>query len=212
MRITKYQHAALVVESDSHRVVIDPGSFTEPMPDLPNLAAIIVTHEHRDHWTPEHLDHLIEAANDVPMYSTTGVMEAAAGYGIRLARPGETAFAPPFTFRFFGGEHAVVHHTLPSVENVGVLVNDTFYYPGDSFAAPAARGVALLAVPAGGPWMKIGEAMDFILEVAPRRVVATHDGNLALSEREGALACLRSATQRIGGEFYGLGVGESVDI
>jgi hypothetical protein len=42
----------------------------------------------------------------------------------------------PFTLRFFGGRHSVIHESIPVIDNVGVLVDDAFYYPGDSYAAP----------------------------------------------------------------------------
>jgi hypothetical protein len=41
---------------------------------------------------------------------------------------------------FHGGRHSVIHSSIPVIDNVGVLVNDAFYYPGDSYAVPAARG------------------------------------------------------------------------
>ena len=34
------------------------------------------------------------------------------------------------------GEHAVIHSSIPVIDNVGVLVNDTVYYPGDSLFVP----------------------------------------------------------------------------
>ena len=54
-------------------------------------------------------------------------------------------------------------------------MTDTLYYPGDSYAVPTGRAVPLLAAPVGAPWLKIGEAMDFVLAVRPARAFGTHD-------------------------------------
>ncbi|HEU5121957.1 MAG TPA: hypothetical protein VFT59_03855, partial [Candidatus Saccharimonadales bacterium] len=39
--------------------------------------------------------------------------------------------------------------------------------------------VDTLALPAGGPWMKEGEAMDFLATVKPRLAFPTHDALLS---------------------------------
>ena len=49
MKITKYEHAALVVELDNHKVIIDPGSYTKTMPEQHDVKAVVITHIHADH-------------------------------------------------------------------------------------------------------------------------------------------------------------------
>ncbi|MBU4465135.1 MAG: MBL fold metallo-hydrolase, partial [Actinobacteria bacterium] len=111
-----------------------------------------------------------------------------------------------------GGTHAVIHESIPVIDNVGVLVNDEFYYPGDSYAVPKGEKVGLLAAPVGAPWLKIGDAMDFVLAVAPRRVFATHDMTLSMAGREMGRARLTWAAEQGGGEFVALEPGASADI
>ncbi|WP_343861781.1 MBL fold metallo-hydrolase, partial [Frigoribacterium faeni] len=55
MRLTKLEHACLIIEKDGRRLVVDPGSFTSPLMDLQDVDAIVITHEHADHWTPDQL-------------------------------------------------------------------------------------------------------------------------------------------------------------
>lgn len=212
MRVTKFHHAALTVHESGKTLVIDPGSFTDPLVDLGEVVAIVLTHEHPDHWTPEHLDRLLEKAPGVPIFAPEGGAKAAAGYPITVVRPGETVSVEPFTLRFFGGTHAVIHETLPVVDNVGVLVNDELYYPGDSYEVPEGVEVALLAAPLGAPWLKIGDAMDFVLAVAPRQAFGTHDMTLSVIGRNMHRARLRWATEKNGGEFLDLDPGDSVDL
>lgn len=212
MRVTKHEHACLRLEREGRTLIVDPGSFTLPLADLKDLVGIVLTHEHPDHWTPEHLDRLLKAAPGTPVYGPAGVAAAAAGFDVITVSPGETVEVEPFTLEFFGGRHAVIHETIPVVDNVGVLVDDQFYYPGDSYAVPKGRDVRLLAAPVGAPWLKIGEAMDFVLAVAPRRAFGTHDMTLSQIGREMGRQRLRWATEQDGGEFLALDPGDSVDL
>lgn len=212
MRVTKHEHAALVLEEAGSRLIIDPGSFTSPLDELTGLAAVVLTHEHPDHWTPDHLDRILKATGGVPIYAPEGVAKAAAGYDITVVHPGDTVTLEAFTLRFFGGEHAVIHSSIPVVDNVGVLVNDAFYYPGDSYAVPKGVDVQLLAAPLGAPWLKIGDAMDFVLAVGPRRAFGTHDMTVSVIGRDMHRARLTWATEQKGGEFLALDPGDSTEI
>jgi L-ascorbate metabolism protein UlaG (beta-lactamase superfamily) len=212
MRVTKFEHATLTLIEAGKTLVIDPGSFTTPLIDLAGTVAVVITHEHPDHWTPDHLDRIRKAVPGVPIYGPEGVVRAAAGYDVIAVQPGETVDVDPFRLEFFGGKHAVIHETIPVVDNVGVLVNDAFYYPGDSYAVPDGADVKLLAAPVGAPWLKIGEAMDFVLAVAPRQAFGTHDMTLSVIGRTMHRARLRWATEKDGGEFLELEPGDSTDL
>ena len=151
MRLTKFEHAGLLLEQDGRKLFIDPGSFTSPLTDTANAVAIVITHEHPDHWTPEQLNRVLELSPDATIYAPEGVAAAATDFEITVVHPGDTVEVEPFALRFFGGRHAVIHESIPVVDNVGVLVNDDFYYPGDSYAEPG-RPVKLLAAPVGAPY------------------------------------------------------------
>ncbi len=92
-----------------------------------------------------------------------------------------------------------------------MLVNERFYYPGDSYTVPDVP-VALLAAPAGAPWLKIGEVMDFVLEVAPRATFAVHDAPLSAMGLGMAHARIEGAVKEGGGEHHRLAVGDSVEV
>lgn len=212
MRITKHEHAALRIESAGRTLLIDPGSFTSPLADLHALDAIVITHEHADHWTPEQLARIFTAAPDVPIYTTAAVAAAIEDRDPAVVRPGDEITVGAFTLRFSGGAHAQIHASIPIVDNLAVLVNDELYYPGDSFWVPEDVEVGTLAVPAGGPWMKLGEAMDFVLAVRPRRAFGVHDMTLSVAGRTMHLSRLQWATEQNGGAFHVLDPGDSLDV
>jgi len=212
MRVTKFEHASLRIDQNGETLLIDPGSFTAPLHDLGSLVGVVITHEHPDHWTPEHLDRILRAAPGTPIFAPAGVARAAEGYEVTVVAPGDTRTIGEFTLRFFGGTHEVIHSSLPVVENVGVLVNDQLYYPGDSYAVPEGVSVDTLAAPLGAPWLKVGEAMDYVLAVKPRRAFGTHDMTLSVIGKGMHRQRLQWATEQGGGEFSILEPGESIDL
>ncbi|GAA1729266.1 MBL fold metallo-hydrolase [Microbacterium paludicola] len=212
MRITKHEHAALRVDAHGATLIIDPGSFLTVLADLHALAAIVITHEHADHWTPEQLDRIFDAAPSVPIFTTAAVAAAIRDRDVTVVAPGDELAAGPFSLRFFGGTHEQIHSSIPAVDNVGVLVDDLLYYPGDSYAVPEGVEVDVLAIPTGAPWLRLGDAMDFTLAVKPRHAFGTHDMTLSVTGRNMHLSRLKWATEQNGGEFHVLGPGESLDI
>ncbi len=212
MRLTKFEHAALLLEQSGKKLFVDPGSFTTPITDAANTVAVVITHEHPDHWTPDQLRRILEASPDAVVFGPEGVVRAASDFAVTRVDPGDSVEVGPYSLRFFGGRHAVIHSSIPVIDNVGVLVNDTLYYPGDSWAVPEEVEVDTLAVPAGAPWMKIAEAMDYVLEVKPKRAFGTHEMVLSVAGKSMAADRLGWATAQGGGEFFNLQPGDSLDL
>jgi L-ascorbate metabolism protein UlaG (beta-lactamase superfamily) len=212
MRITKLEHAALILEETGHRLVIDPGGLTNPILGLGEVDVVVITHEHADHWTGDQLQRIIDSSPHVTLLAPSGVARAAEGFDIQVVEPGGSVEIGPWKLRFFGGNHAIIHPTLPVVENVGVLVNDSLYYPGDSFYNPLGVEVDVLAAPAGAPWLKISEAMDYVTLVAPRRAFGTHDGVLSAAGVGLVHDRLKAVTEAKGGEYFPLKPGEFIDV
>ena len=174
MRITKYEHATLVVEKDGRRLIIDPGSFTTQLPDVTAVDAVVITHEHPDHFTSDHLRAILDASPEATLYGPEGVAAAASDFDITVVQPGDEIDAGAFTLRFFGGTHSVIHWTVPIIDNVGVLVDDTLYYPGDSYAVPG--GVDVERAPhTGAPEAVVLEPRD---EVGPPAEGGVERGDL----------------------------------
>ncbi|PRY69155.1 L-ascorbate metabolism protein UlaG (beta-lactamase superfamily) [Glaciihabitans tibetensis] len=226
MRITKFEHACFAVERDNHRVVVDPGSYTTPLLDLRDVVAIVITHEHADHWTPDQLRRILDLNPTARLFAPAGVIAAArkaaaaaddaasnagAGFEFTEVADGAVHEVGPFVLTFYGAKHAVIHSSIPVVDNVGVLINETIFYPGDAYTVPPVA-IDVLAVPSSAPWLKIGEAMDYVLAVAPKRAFATHEMVNSVIGKGMATARIRWATEQGGGEFFPLEPGESLDL
>ena len=212
MRLTKFEHSGLLLEESGRKLFVDPGSFTSPLTDTANAVAVVITHEHADHWTPEQLNRVLDLSPDVKIFAPEGVARAASDFDISVVHAGDTVEVEPFTLRFFGGRHAVIHESITVVDNLGVLVNDQLYYAGDSFFIPEGVEVDVLAAPAGAPWMKIAEVMDYVLAVKPKRSFPIHEMVLARAGKDMSNARLKWATEQSGGTFFALEPGDSLDL
>ncbi|OJX81466.1 MULTISPECIES: MBL fold metallo-hydrolase [unclassified Leifsonia] len=212
MRLTKFEHAALLLEDSGKKLFVDPGSFTTPLTDTANTVAVVITHEHADHWTPEQLKRVLDMNPDAKIFAPEGVARAAADFDVTVVHAGDVVEAEPFTLQFFGGTHAVIHSSIPTVDNLGVLINDQLYYAGDSFTIPEGIEVDVLAAPAGAPWMKVAEVMDYVLAVKPKRSFPTHEMVLSRAGKDMSNGRIAWATEQNGGEHFPLEPGDTIDL
>ena len=210
MKVTKHEHATLMVSIGDDNLIIDPGVFLS-LADFSKVLAVVITHEHGDHWTPDQLNRIQEKSPEARIFGPAGVAKAAADFEIEVVKAGDTVEVGPFKLTFFGEKHAVIHESLPVPDNVGVLVNDELYYAGDSYTVPDAE-VGTLAAPIGAPWLKIGDAMDFVLAVKPKRAFYVHDMTLSVAGKTSGIERLTWATEQSEGAFTPLEVGESIDV
>ncbi|HSX17245.1 MAG TPA: MBL fold metallo-hydrolase [Patescibacteria group bacterium] len=210
MKVTKYAHACVVLEDQGKKVVIDPGEFANDFGGVDNIAAVVVTHMHGDHFSPEHLQAIVGANPDVVVYTVPEVAEQWGDPHAKVVHAYEDHTTGPFTFRFVGELHALIHSSVPQPQNIGVYINNGFYYPGDSFVL-ADRDVSVLAVPACAPWLKIGEAMDFLTASKPARCFPTHDIMLSDTGHDFTNSWLSMAAKTAGTNYTPLKPGESFD-
>ena len=90
-----------------------------------------------------------------------------------------------FDVKVVGGAHAPVLPGQDTCANLGYIIQDSLYHPGDSLHVPQQK-IDILLVPLQASWLKTSEAVDFIREIAPRRAFGIHDAQV----NERALASL----------------------
>ncbi|MGN6409528.1 MAG: MBL fold metallo-hydrolase [Curtobacterium sp.] len=177
MEVTKLEHTCQVLTEGGARLVIDPGGFTRPV-DATGVVAVVVTHEHPDHVTPEQVRRILDANPGAVVIGPAGVARALAGSDVDVVTAGDRRTVGPFDLSFHGTRHNVIHSSVPIVDNTGVLVNGRLFHPGDSYTVPEVR-VEVLAAPVGAPWLKVSEMMDYVLAVAPRLAYPVHEATLS---------------------------------
>lgn len=212
MKITKHGHACLDIEMDGKRLVMDPGIFTEPLENYKNITAVVITDAHGDHLD---LEKIRAVQLESPGAICFAIAPAAEAIGdimpVQIVSHGSKATAKPFTLEFFGTDHLRIHESIPLSQNSGVLINEILYYPGDSLTLPHVP-VQMLAVPSSGPWLKTGEAMDFIQAIKPKGLFPTHDGLYSETGRKITESYLKQAAERVGAQYYDLLSGSSLSV
>ncbi|MFD5558828.1 MBL fold metallo-hydrolase [Streptomyces sp. NPDC127068] len=179
MKLTKQTHSCVRLDKDGQRLVIDPGGFTEADAAV-GATAILVTHEHPDHFSEEHLRAALDADPATTVWTLRSVADqltAAYPGRIRTVGHGDAFTAAGFDVQVHGEWHAVIHPDIPRVTNIGFLVDGALFHPGDALTVPD-RPVDTLMLPVHAPWNKISEVIDYVREVGPRRAYDIHDALL----------------------------------
>ncbi|KNC19595.1 beta-lactamase [Arthrobacter sp. RIT-PI-e] len=219
MLLTKFSHSCIRLELDGSVLVLDPGMFSEVDEALEGASAVLVTHEHADHLDVDRVVDALVERESLGVWAPHGVaatlterLGAAAGERIHAVAGGEEFTAAGFRVRTVGGQHALIHPLIPLVANVGFLIEDTLYHPGDSLIVPEAMEVGTLLVPVHAPWSKLAEVVDFVVSVRAPQVFQIHDALLnetGLGMVEGHLTRLGA---RYGSGFRHLAVREAAEI
>lgn len=174
MRITHLGHAAVLVETDDARILIDPGNLSAGWHQLTDLDAVLVTHQHPDHLDTDHIGALLTANPAATVLVEPSIVQQIADAkfpelpNATAFRPDEQAVVGDVLITGVGGQHAVIHRDIPRIGNVGYVLRSsgqpTFFHPGDAYDT-APQGIDVLAMPAYGPWAAMKETIDFVRAV-----------------------------------------------
>lgn len=203
MQLTKYDHACFTLEKDGQLLVVDPGEWSSDFISPSNVTAIVITHDHGDHFDHEQIAAIIDENPEAIVIGPETVTSQIEVFQTKTVRAGDSLEVGPFRLAFFGGTHAAIHPSIPSTANLGVLVNDLLYYPGDSLVLPG-KPVDTLALPVAAPWLKISEAMDFLTQIHPRLAFPTHDAILSNIGKELIDGRLNATASEIGSTYQRL--------
>ena len=177
MELTKHTHATVVLQKNGATLLIDPGAYTPNSAELiAATSAVLVTHDHPDHFDAAILNAALSAQPELRVWAPASVAEvltASEGQVVAVTA-GDTFQAAGFDVVAIGEHHAPINPALPLMDNVGFVVDETVYHPGDSYLVPDAAFTTLL-VPTSGPWAKLGEAVDFVRGAAPSRAIQIHE-------------------------------------
>jgi L-ascorbate metabolism protein UlaG (beta-lactamase superfamily) len=179
MHITKLGHCCLVLDVNGTKILTDPGSFTSAQDTLTGLHILLITHEHTDHYHVDSVKNIVKNNPDIEVVCNKAVaaliQKENISTKVSVVGDSESVTLHGVLIEGFGTEHAKIYGNMPQIENTGYMVANKFYFPGDNFHSPN-KTVDVLALPVAGPWMKIGEAVDFAKLIKAPKAFGVHDG------------------------------------
>jgi L-ascorbate metabolism protein UlaG (beta-lactamase superfamily) len=179
MELTKQGHACIVLSDGDQRIVVDPGGFTDPAA-LDGATAVLITHEHADHFQPQRLRAAMDADPALEVWTNKSVAAQLEGLGSRVhvVGHGDAVSVAGLDVHVHGELHAEIHPDIPRIANVGFLVGGQVFHPGDALTVPD-EPVATLLLPLHAPWSKTAELIDYVRAVHADQAYAVHDAMLS---------------------------------
>jgi L-ascorbate metabolism protein UlaG (beta-lactamase superfamily) len=186
VRLTFHGHACVRLDDGATALVIDPGTFAQAASALAGATAVLVTHDHPDHVDTGPVVAALAGDGGLEVFASGPAAQVLVEAGapaerVHAVEPGQELTVGDARIVVGGGRHALIHELVPRAVNVTYLVElggRVVYHPGDSFVPPG-RGVDVLLTPVSGPWMKLGEAMDYARATSSGYVVPVHDALLS---------------------------------
>jgi L-ascorbate metabolism protein UlaG (beta-lactamase superfamily) len=172
VRITKYVHACLLVESPERVGIIDPGQYSWEsnlfdVDRLERLDDIVITHEHPDHLYLPFVKALLAKFPAAAVTTNESVAAILGHEGVAAAVTGNEAI------ELFPADHETMEPLGAPPPNVGVHYLGTVTHPGDCHHFAVTKEV--LALPVTAPWGTVPRAVKLGLDLKPRYVIPIHD-------------------------------------
>ena len=171
MRVTKFVHSCLLVETPERVGLFDPGAYSRPVFDInkvDKLDDILITHVHGDHCDIEFIKELVNKFPSVRVTSTNEVVNLLKNEGI-TAQASESE-----GIEFFDSPHEDARPLkFEQPEEVGIHYLGTLSHPGDSHSFNETKEV--LALPITAPWGSSVKAIRLAFSLKPKFVIPIHD-------------------------------------
>ncbi|MHB8295708.1 MAG: MBL fold metallo-hydrolase [Acidimicrobiales bacterium] len=209
--ITKFEHACVRIDNGQHRLLIDPGLISSNLDIFSEVNNVLITHEHWDHFDAKQLQSAIEANQSLTIYTCKGVARHLEELGdrVRIVSNGDEFLVSTFMVKAIGENHHISHPDFPPVDNVGFLIDDKVFHPGDALTVVE---VPTLLVPVQAPWMTATDLILYLRKTNSQQTFAIHDGLVNHWGQRVIDTILKSEAERDNRQLRRLRVGETVEV
>ena len=178
MQLTKFGHSCVLIDDGQSKILFDPGMWTDQLPTDIKVDAVVVTHVHQDHLGLERYGEVFKSAPRIITNPEVKVELDKHQINCEVAQEGIQIQVNTMILDPFGAQHAILHpELLPVFHNIGYLVNEKIFHPGDRLTLPS-KPVETLLLPLSAPWSKVSETMDYMIKLKPKTAMAIHDAFL----------------------------------
>jgi L-ascorbate metabolism protein UlaG (beta-lactamase superfamily) len=174
MKITKFAHSCVLIETADRVGLFDPGIYSWnsgsfEIDKLDHLDDILITHEHTDHMHLPFIKALTAKFPDVTITTTESAAALLASQGITNAK-----HAARDGISLFQSAHESMEPLLPTPPQcIGIHYLESFSHPGDGHHFRESKSI--LALPITGRWGTTVRAAAIIKELRPAYVLPIHD-------------------------------------
>jgi L-ascorbate metabolism protein UlaG (beta-lactamase superfamily) len=173
MKITKYVHSCLLVETPDRVGIIDPGNYSWEsglfdVDRLERLDDIMITHEHPDHMYLPFVRLLVQKFPSAKITTTKSAAVQLRKEGIDNI--GITSYS---SVELFTADHETMEPLLSVPANTGVHYLGQITHPGDSHHFDVSKDI--LALPITAPWGTVARAAQLGKDLKPKYVIPIHD-------------------------------------
>ena len=184
MKIIKFVHACLLVETDGKTVLFDPGKYSWKsglfdMEKLEKLDAVVITHEHGDHFSPAFVEALVRKFPNASFTTTTSVASQLQAMGIKRVFTESNG-----DIQIFSKKPHAPNEPLksPQPENIAVHFANRLTVGGDRHDLEESKEILALTITA--PWGSERTAAQMLLRLNPKYAIPIHDWHWNKNARE----------------------------
>jgi L-ascorbate metabolism protein UlaG (beta-lactamase superfamily) len=207
MKVTKFVHSCLLVETPERVALFDPGVMSAAalnIDQINRLDDILITHVHQDHLDVQLIQKLVDKFPDVQITSTPEVIAQLKDTGITASDQA------PEGVVFFDSPHESVQPLFPQPQEIGVHYLNLLTDPGDSHSFHETK--VILALPVTAPWGATIRALNLAFELKPQHVLPIHDWHWNDQARQQMYDILGRQLEERGITFHKLQTGVPVEI
>jgi L-ascorbate metabolism protein UlaG (beta-lactamase superfamily) len=181
VKITKFVHSCLLVETPDRVALIDPGQYSWDsglldLDRIDRIDRILITHEHEDHCSIDFIKAVLVKFPQAHIITNQSVESHLKNSGIEVTYRRDSDCAEPFE-----APHERMVDSLPP-ENNGFHFKDQLTDPGDSHHFSETKEI--LALPITAPWGSMSAAIKLAIELKPKHVIPIHDWHWNEQARE----------------------------
>jgi L-ascorbate metabolism protein UlaG (beta-lactamase superfamily) len=212
MKITKYLHSCVLIEHDGKKLLFDPGSLTfndvdfKPE-DVGPVDVILLTHSHPDHLFPKFLKRI--PTKKIITHQEIADLLKQESIEVEVIEKDGVKVVEGFTIKAVETPHGSLPVAVPY--NLGYIINDSVYNPGDSYARTDIRADVLL-LPIVSPWGTLNDAVAFATKLNPKQVIPVHEAIYIEYMRDRMSEVVGKKLTENGIEYQSLASGQSLTI
>ena len=206
--IRRLADSCLIVTDDGGATLFDPGFFTFESGEIDlatigDIQRVLITHEHKDHVSPEFVQWLLDRGEDVVVHANAAVAELLRQQDIEASTDDPVGVVSA----------DALHEMIPTgatPPNRSYTIEGLFTHPGDSYQPTMTAPVLALSLMAA--WGSSTASVEFARRLGPRQVVPVHDFYLSASGRAWVTSLVKGVLAGDGIELVPLDWGQSYTV